>query len=222
MEAKIRELESKVAILEDLEAIKKLQRSYGYYLEHWMYEEVIDCFADSPETALNIKVGIYLGKEGIRRYFSGEKARSMNPDVLHQIMQLSGVVDIDSDRETAEGRWYGWGVTALPTDRGVMQTWTNGIYTCKYLKEDGKWKIWKLMWNPIIMAPPGKGWVKPERVAAITPDKLPKAPPADKPRDINTLYPSGYIVPFHYRHPVSGKETSERKHNKALNIKGAE
>jgi hypothetical protein len=222
MEAKIKELEGKVAVLEDLEAIKRLQRSYGYYLEHWMYEEVIDCFADDPDTELNIMVGIYTGKEGIRRYFSGEKARSMNPEVLHQIMQLSGVVDIDSERKTAEGRWYGWGVTSLPAGEGVLQTWTNGIYTSKYLKENGKWKILKLMWNPVIMPRPGAGWVKPERVANITPDNSPKAPPADKPRDIDSRYPSGYIVPFHYRHPVTGKETSERKHNRDLNIKGAE
>jgi len=54
MEKKIRTLENKVRIFEDLEAIKRLQRSYGYYLEHWMYEEVIDCFSDSPDTVLNI------------------------------------------------------------------------------------------------------------------------------------------------------------------------
>jgi uncharacterized protein with ParB-like and HNH nuclease domain len=53
MEEKIKELESKVAVLEDLEAIKRLQRSYGYYLEHWMFEEIIDCFADDPEEGIS-------------------------------------------------------------------------------------------------------------------------------------------------------------------------
>ncbi len=218
-EARIKELEKKVAILQDLEEIKRLQRSYGYYLEHWMYEEVIDCFSQSPDTVLNIMVGIFLGKEGIRRYFAGEKARGADPELLHQIMQLSGVVDIAADGKTAEGRWYGFGAAALPTGKGVIQNLTAGIYNCTYIKESGKWKILKLMWNPVINASPVEGWVKAERLAAATPGGH-KSPRPDKPRDIDTRYPSGYIPPFHYRHPVTGKKTSERRHNAALKIKG--
>lgn len=220
IEARIQALEKKVAILDDLEEIKKLQRSYGYYLEHWMYEEIIDCFSDRPDTVLNILAGIFEGKEGVRRYFTGEKARSTNPEVLHQIMQLSAVVDVSDDGKTACGRWYGFGAMALSVNDGVMQSMTIGIYTVEYIKEDGKWKIWKIMWNPIIIADPKVGWVKPERLAAITPETLPKPPRSDKPRNIDTRYPSGYIPPFHYRHPVTGKETSERKHNATLKIKG--
>jgi hypothetical protein len=222
IEARVKELEKKVAILDDLEAIKRLQRSYGYYLEHWMYEEVIDCFSDSPDTVLNIMVGIFQGKEGVKRYFTGEKARSTDPEMLHQIMQLSGVVDIGADGQTAHGRWYGFGATALPAGKGIMQVLTGGIYTVEYVKEGGKWKIYKIMWNPVINAPPAVGWVRPERVAAVAPEDLPKPPRPDKPRDIDTRYPSGYIPPFHYRHPVTGKATSERKHNADLKIKGIE
>jgi hypothetical protein len=220
-EKRINELEKKVALLQDMEDIKKLQRSYGYFLEHWMYQEVIDCFSDRPDTVLNIMVGIFQGKEGVHRYFTGEKARSTNPEMLHQIMQLSGVVDIAEDGRTAQGRWYGFGAIALPAGKGVMQDLTAGIYTVKYIKENGKWKIHQLTWNPEINAPPALGWVKPERVAHIGPEMLPKPPRPDKPRDIDTRYPSGYIPPFHYPHPVTGKPTSERKHNKALKIKGA-
>jgi len=219
---RIIELEKKVAALEDLQAIMKLQRTYGFYLEHWMYEEIIDCFSDSPDTELNIMVGIYRGKEGIRRYFSGEKARSMNPEVLHLIMQLSGVVDIEPDGKTARGRWYGFGAVALPANGGVMQDFTAGIYTAEYIKENGNWKIHKLMWNPVFNAPPALGWVKPERVINIPPEGLPPASRPDKPRNVETRYPSGYIPPFHYPHPVTGKKTTERNRNKSLKIKGAE
>jgi len=220
VEKRIKELEKKVAALQDLEEIQRLQRTYGYYLEHWMYEEVIDLFSDSPDTVLNIMVGIFLGKEGIRRYFAGEKARSTNPELLHQIMQLSGVVDIAKDGKTAAGRWYGFGVNALPTGNGVLQTLTSGIYTVEYIKEDGKWRIHRLMWNPYIMAPPAEGWVSAERVDAAAGGERSKPPRPDKARDINSRYPSGYIPPFHYPHPITGKPTSERKHNKALKIKG--
>jgi hypothetical protein len=211
MEKTIKELGKKVARLDDLEAIRRLQRSYGFYLERWMYEEVIDCFSDSPDTILNINVGIFEGKEGIKRYFSGEKARAADPEVLHQVMQLSGVVDVAEDGKTAEGRWYGFGLNSLPHGKGIVQNLACGIYTARYIKEDGKWKIHQLMWNPAIYADPAVGWVKPERRPAPGEPRTP-SPRPDKPRDINTMYPSGYVPPFHYRHPVTGKETSPKKY----------
>ena len=222
MELKIQELEKKVTILEDLEEIKKLQKAYGYYLEHWMYQEIIDCFSDSSDTELNLVVGIFLGKKGVRRYFNGMKARSTDPEMLHQVMQLSGIVDISTDGQSAYGRWFGFGCIAIPVDKGVRQNLSAGVYTVEYIKENGKWKILKIMWNLEIMATPSTGWVKPGRAVNIPPQEQPGAPRPDKPRNINTLYPSGYIPPFHYRHPVTGKETSERKHNAMLKIKGIE
>jgi hypothetical protein len=218
-EVKIKELERKVATLEDLQAIMRLQRAYGFYLEHWMYQEVIDCFSDSSDTVLDLVAGIYYGKEGVKRYFSGEKARSVDPELLHTIMQLSGVVDVAKDGKTAAGRWFGFGAAALPEGPGVIQSLTAGVYTVEYIKEDGKWRIHKLMWNPSIMADPTKGWVKPDRLAAAVMG-LHKNPRGDAQRVIKTLYPSGYIPPFHYPHPVTGKKTTERAHNKLLKIKG--
>jgi hypothetical protein len=220
MEARLKELESKVAILQDLEDIKRLQRTYGYYLEHWQYEDIIDLFSDRDDTQLNIVVGIFIGKKGITRYFSGEKARFADPELLHQIMQLSGVVDISPDGKTAAGRWFGFGTVALPQTQGVAQNLTAGIYTVEYIKEDGKWKIWKIMWNPEIMADTTVGWIKPERQAKAGSQMTPPPIP-DKPRDIDTKYPAGYIPPFHYKHPVTGKQTTEKKHNAALKIKGS-
>lgn len=220
MEKTIQELRKKVAVLEDLEAIKRLQRTYGYYLEHWLYQDIIDCFSDRPDSELNLRVGVYLGKEGVRNYFSGFRdTHSRNPELLHQVMQLAGVVDIAEDGLTASGRWFGFGVVALPVSGGVNQAWADGIYTAEYIKEDGTWKIWKITWNPTMTADPTQGWVKPERLAE--PGTPPPAPPCtpDKTRDIETRYPSGYVTPFHYPHPVTGRPTTELEHNRAVMAK---
>jgi hypothetical protein len=220
MESRIKELEKQVGTLRDIEDIQRLQKSYGYYLTHWMYEELIDLFSDSPETTLNIMVGIFLGKAGVRRYFSSMKEQSQNPEFLHQIMQLSGIVDIALDGETAKGRWFGYGAAAVPLGEGVRPLACDGIYVSEYIKEDGKWKILKLTWNPLFMAPPSEGWVKKERIEAAAAFKLSgQSSKPDKPRDIDPRYPSGYIVPFHFKHPVTGKITSEEKRNAALKRK---
>jgi hypothetical protein len=221
MEAKIKELENQVGKMKDLEEINRLQKAYGFYLEHWMYDEVIDLFSDSPDTVLNLMVGIFLGKEGVRRYFESAREMTQDPEFVHQIMQLSGVVDIDAEGKTAQGRWYGFGSVSLLRGKGVWQLYTTGIYTCDYIKEGGKWKILRLKWNPLYTAPPTAGWVKPERVAATaiaSEGEARKPAKPDKPRDIETRYPTGYIVPFHFKHPVTGKKSSEAKRNASLKM----
>jgi hypothetical protein len=217
MEAKIKILENQVRILQDIEEIKKLQRAYGYYLEHWMAQEVIDCFADGPDTALIIWVGTYLGKEGIKRYFSTYwGGQEISPEFLHEVMQLSGIVDVESDGKTAKGRWYGWGVIALPFGGGITQAFMGGIYQAEYVKQDGKWKFKRLEFNRTLHFRPGEGWVKPERVAAVDQQKIRQPIVPDLPRAYEPGYPSGYIIPFHYKHPVTGKETTEGIRNSSL------
>jgi hypothetical protein len=216
MEARIKTLESQVRKLNDIEEIQRLQKAYGYYLEHWMNEEIMDLFADSPDLVFNGAEG---GKPELRKFFKSLKTLSGNPEFLHQAMQISGIVDVNSDGETAEGRWYGYGAVALPAGKGVRPLTLNGIYTCEYIKEDGKWKIKKLVFHPVILAPPDEGWVKKERIAAITPVKRGKTAKPRKPLDSDARYPSGYIVPFHFKHPVTGRKTGEAKRNALLKRK---
>lgn len=86
LESRIEVLEKEVKALKDIDQIKTLQRAYGYYLEHWMSEEVIDCFSDSPDVVLALYEGTWLGKKGIKKYFTRE---NISPEFLHQVMQLS-------------------------------------------------------------------------------------------------------------------------------------
>ena len=131
-------------------------------------------------------------------------------------MQLSGIVDIDPGGRTAQGRWTGFGAIALPVGGGVRQSFISGIYQCEYWKENGEWKIGKLRFCRTYLAPPGEGWVKPERVAAVDPKKVRYGTEPDIPRAYDPQYPSGYILPFHYKHPVTGRETTEGVRNAAV------
>ena len=36
LEVRVKELESQLRTVQDIQDIEKLQRIYGYYLEHWM------------------------------------------------------------------------------------------------------------------------------------------------------------------------------------------
>ena len=69
IEARLVAAEAKLQKLEDIEAIKRLHRIYSYYVMYMLKEEIVDCFADHPETALYWLEGTWLGKEGVKRYW---------------------------------------------------------------------------------------------------------------------------------------------------------
>jgi hypothetical protein len=216
MENRIKTLETEVRTLNDVREIEILQRAYGYYLEHWMSGEVIDCFADSPDVVLSLYEGTWLGKDGIRRYFGRER---VDPEFLHQVMQVSPIVHVNPDGKTAKGRWYSWGAVAAPQESGVRQFFMGGIYESEYVKQDGKWRILKLAYSLHIAADPREGWVRPGRLpgADRSAQRRHAGPTPDiAPHGMDSRYPSGYIFPFHFTHPVTGKETSEAKRNAAL------
>jgi len=227
------ELEKKVEVLEkqletmadqmknlqtllDIEEIKNLQKAYGWYLEHWMSREIIDCFSDSPDVIADFyPIGIWKGKEGVTRYFEREPDR----EFLHQIMQLSPIIHVSPDGKTAKGRWYGYGPIAMPMGGGVSELLHSGVYEMEYVKEDGIWKILKLSWRVNYIGTPGEGFVSPGRVAAIDPNYTPQMNKPDVAlTGSSTRYPSGYIYPFHYNHPVTGKKTSENELNARLDF----
>ncbi len=216
MESEIKSLKKQVQTLQDIDAIKVLQCAYGYYLEHWMSDEIIDCFAmDNPEVSGTFVEGTYKGPEGIRRYFG--RAKELPPDFLHMVMQVSPVITINKDGKTAHGRWYGYGGIlsrfTQPLDPMIMAV----IYEMDYIKDKGVWKILKLRllmhyaYPTRMPAPPppdAKG--APAQSMKLTPDEW--AP-------FNSQYPSGYIYPFSFVHPVTGKPTTEAKRNATLKLK---
>ena len=219
LETRVETLEDqvrKLSTLLDIEQIKNLQRIYGFYLEHWMYDEIVDCFADGPDVYMDFfPGGKYLGKDGVKRYF--KHFSGPNPEFLHQIMQLSPVIHVDEGGKTARGRWYGYGPLAIPVGKGVLESVHSGTYEMEYIKEDDIWKIKVFRWKLNYISYPGKGFVSPERTGAVDPDVKLTGPEPDTPRkDYECRYPSGYIFPFHYNHPVTGKKTSEEENNKAL------
>jgi hypothetical protein len=224
LENRIKVLEEQVRTLQtllDIEEIKKLQRAYGYYLEHWMAQEIIDLFADGEGVCLDFNwyEGVYLGKAGVKKYYEGRF--KTEPELFHQLMQLCPIIDVSPDGKTAKGRWYGYGGVATPRGKGVGQAVMNGIYENEYVKEGGKWKFKRIHWAMNYMSRPGQSWVTPERLAAADTDfKMTWPEPDIAPTRFDPKYPSGYILPFHYRHPVTGRKTSEEINNRS--VKGIE
>jgi len=212
LEKKVKAQEKQLTILKDIEAIKKLQKAYGYYVEHMMYQEIVDCFADHPDTRLNWLEGQWLGKEGVKKYFS--MVKETPPNFSHQVMQIAGIVDIDANGKTASGRWYAFGGIFAPRPDGMRRSFVSGIYEMRYIKEKGIWKILSIKWVIPYAVRIAGDWAMPEDVNRPYINGEFRGPKPDVPIDLNDgRYLSGYIFPFHYKHPVTGKETSEAEKN---------
>ena len=203
----VAKMETRLTMLEDIEAIKKLHRAYGYYLEHWQDDEIVELFSHNPDVSVEINAtGLYKGWEAIKasyrfadHYTAYKGAKKAPPDYLHILMPIAGIVDVDSGGKTAKGRWYGFFLGAMPRPRKVRALIGATIWENEYIKEDGTWKFLKLFANDIICSPLDEGWVKTPYLVNT------RKTVAPSPNVHFQHYPSGYIFPYHYKNPVTGK-----------------
>ena len=86
----------------------------------------------------------------------------------------------------------------MPSAAGPRQVWLHGYYENEYVKENGKWLFKKIYWNVTFYTTYETGWLKfPMLGIFLFKD-------ADAPPTAFHPYPSGYQVPYHFKHPVTG------------------
>ena len=200
------ELERAVQLQEDIQEIENLQRIYGYYFDNNMWAEIVDLFSEEHTESVEIADhGVFLGKKGIRRIYwdmfnGGGKGRQSPPWMQFVVTQLGGVVSVAPDGKTATGRWQTWLMEAKPYGAYNRQEWLHGYYENKYIKENGRWIFTKLYWNNTFCSPFEDGWMNlPEMGWMPLPD-------ADRPPTAFHPYPDHQgNVPYHYKHPITGK-----------------
>lgn len=207
------ELEAKVTLMEDIQEIENLQKIYGYYFEMQMLEEIVDLFSDNAESVEITDHGLFRGKTGVKKMFlewmgGGRQQRPVPPSPppatggIVRIFQLQGVVNVDPDGKTAKGRWNCLDLEARPFGGLFRHYWLHGYYENEYVKENGKWLFSKLHWNNTFWTPYEDGWLKTPLVGRM--DYHPTIKP-DAPPTAFHPYPSGYHLPYHFKHPVTGE-----------------
>jgi hypothetical protein len=200
----LEELEKHVILMEDIQEIENLQRIYAYYFDSQQWAKVVDLFSDDAESAEIESHGVFYGKEGVRRFYwedIGRKGLVTIPSWMMRllIIQIGGVLDVAPDGKTAKGRWQTWLPEVMPSAAGPRQVWLHGYYENEYVKENGKWLFKKIYWNVTFYTTYETGWLKfPMLGYFLFPD-------ADAPPTAFHPYPSGYHVPYHYKHPVTGQ-----------------
>ncbi|HWK74185.1 MAG TPA: nuclear transport factor 2 family protein [Povalibacter sp.] len=202
--------EKQLQQLQDVNAIEKLQRAYGYYVDKGLWDNVVDLFAE--ESTVEIEAGgVYVGKQGADRLFRqkfGSGRIGFKDGVLFNHPQFQGIVDVDPSGTTAKGRWR---TLAQVAWYGSVAFWNEGVYENEYVKQDGVWKFSKMKFWSTYFTPYDKGWAQQEPPpigwGANMPDS--KLPP-DRPSEPGyRMYPRYFVPPFHYSNPVSGRAFAE-------------
>lgn len=191
---KLAELDQRITRLEDMNAIERLQRTYGYFVDKSQWVQLSELFTDDATLEIGGK-GLFLGKKRVLEYMQ----KAFGPDgtkrnSLANHMQFQPIPDISADGKT------GW----IRARAFVMSGggWGLPLYENQYRKENGVWKISRLT-GPFTMYTSWDGWGK-WAMNNTWPDKF-DPPPDLPPSFVYLTYPAYYIIPYHYPNPVTGK-----------------
>jgi triacylglycerol lipase len=201
LSSRLDRLEAEIRAAEDVRAIKKLQRAYGYYLDKGQWQELSVLFTD--DAVANYPAGVFVGKESIRKHLYLNVGGGNMGDTglaegrLYNHMSIQPVVHLEPDGKTAKGRWR---ALAMFGSYGGNAMWAEGVYEIAYAKQRGVWKIKTLDYYSGFGAPYQTGWVAPEQPRAPGSGvrrKLKHPPDRERKMECDG-FPAACIAPFHY------------------------
>jgi hypothetical protein len=199
LQAKLASLQLQINLIEDRKAIERLQQMWGYYVSEGLSREAAALFSDSPSASIEYaQQGVYLGKARIEAFLRASGV-ALGQNELRETPIMQPVITIAPDGLSARARWRSLVMAGVSGQDG---RWQEGPYENEYVKEGGVWKIAKLHWYVTVTGSYDKGW---HRQAFPIPGPLADLPPDRPPSEVYQSFPSFYLPPFHFLHPITGK-----------------
>ncbi|MEO6079153.1 MAG: nuclear transport factor 2 family protein [Steroidobacteraceae bacterium] len=198
---RVSQLEARVQRLQHINDIKRLQRTYGYYLDEGQWDDAADLFAEQATLEIG-KDGVFRGRDHIRAYFRalGGGRNGLAPGRLNEQLQVMPLITMNADGQHANGTWR---AILLSGQLGRDAFWGEGPYEMQYVRENGIWKISSLHWFQTLFVPYEGGWAK-------NPDGnegrfINSALQPDAPSTVQyKTWPGAFTPPFHFRGQYPG------------------
>jgi ketosteroid isomerase-like protein len=148
----LEDLERRVRVLEDIEAIKRLKYRYADACDRgYDADTLADLFTVDAVWEGGI-FGHYEGREAIRQFFQG-----VSSDITFATHYLMNpIIDVDGDRAT--GAWYLFQTSTFAD--GNQAIWGAARYDDEYERVDGEWKYRHLRLISTFWTPYDSGWVE--------------------------------------------------------------
>jgi len=135
LEARVKAIEHTVAVMEDVEAIKRLKHKYFRCLDCKLWDELAECFVEDATTSYTDGKYSLSGVDAIIGFLKKSLGAT---SVLSTHQGHQPEIDITSDT-TAKGIWTSEAGLII-TDRNVSTREVN-FYHDEYVKIGGQWKI---------------------------------------------------------------------------------
>ncbi len=164
--ARLNALKAEATYVEDINAITRLGRAFGYYIDKGYFGEAANLFTDDGRLMYGMD-GVYIGQDRIQELLTRQGGGSMNagPGLpfgrFNMHMQLQPLVTISDDGMSANARWREWSLLGNYKDKAE---WGDAIQENTYIKEDGVWKIQEMRVFLNFIAPYQGGWAAMEKV----------------------------------------------------------
>lgn len=163
--AQLSALETRASRLADAEAIRRLQRAYGYYIDKGQWTEAATLFTPAAQWRQGNQATAR-GPAAIRAALRAQAGGQDGPFTgrLHNHFQLQPVVHVARDGRTALARWRQF------VQRGTYggeAVWAEGPLDVRYEKRDGAWRIADLRWHASFEAAYAGGWAKAVRAPQV-------------------------------------------------------
>lgn len=198
LERTLESLDTRIGLLEDLDAIERLHVIYGYYLARNEWDNLAATFSSDGSIEIAMR-GVYVGPDSVRRNLDLYGEQGIHPGLLHNHMQYQPVIHVADDGLTARMRSRAF---SMMGEFEQYSMWMGGVYENEFVKEDG---VWKFRWDQVFntyFTPYAAGW---RDVAPRPPPGITEANPPDRPPTMEfELYPGAFLPPYHYDNPVTG------------------
>jgi hypothetical protein len=142
IQQRIDRLEAGVQAEEAIRTVKRIQHTYGHYLESGLWSDLADLFTDNAVG--QFQTGAVTGKANLRKYFmeqAGRTSPGLTYGQLNSHLILQPIITLGADGKTAKGAWH---EMALLGKFGTSASWLGGTYENEYALENGAWKISRL------------------------------------------------------------------------------
>src|ERR1700719_1363494 len=131
----IDDLEKRITVLEDIEAIKKLKARYCAICDEDHNPAKITALFAPDGIWEGAGVGVHQGHEAIRKLFQGFQERISFSQ--HNVM--NPIIEIAADGNHAKGQWYFLGPFTMRKRNNAV--WLAARYEEDYVKVNGEWKF---------------------------------------------------------------------------------
>jgi hypothetical protein len=166
--ATLAQLEQRIDALNAEDQARNLQNAYGYYIDRKMWDDVTDLF--TSDGVLEISgVGRYDGASNIRRALERDGPAGLKHGELNDHPLFDTMIEIAPGGTEARVRGLDLGI--LGDFSSARAQWSVSVFSNRFVKQGGVWKIREMRVFPLFTADYTQGWGK-SRIATVVPPFL--------------------------------------------------